>query len=143
MIKNNDIFFDINPRFEDQLTKISVSSPRLIVVSEDMSKDNDSRSTLMSIIKAMNLNAKEEVTFLFIDNLDMRLKSYDVLSNGCLTIIFGISPKTLGLNIIEQKYQLFKLENSQIIYCDAISELNKNKQLKVKLWNILQEIMRN
>jgi len=98
---------------------------------------------LMSIIKAMNLNAKEEVTFLFIDNLDMRLKSYDVLSNGCLTIIFGISPKTLGLNIIEQKYQLFKLENSQIIYCDAISELNKNKQLKVKLWNILQEIMRN
>ncbi len=128
------------PEIEDRkATVIQGNNAKLLVIIPDISSDEASRATLMSIITAMNLNAKTEVTYLFITESNI-ISILDLCKKVSLVILFGIDPEQISLNITPTYYRLFDLTRFKLIICHSIFDMNKDKNLKLKLWNIIKEI---
>jgi hypothetical protein len=90
-------------------------------------------------MSAMKLNAKADVNYIFVKN-DLSIYSQDLIKGVKMIILFGVNPEVLNLNINVIKYQLLKFENFNLIMSDDMDTLNKNKNLKVKLWNIIKDL---
>jgi hypothetical protein len=128
------------PELENRTSDIIISSEKkLLVVTPNMSEDQESRKTLIAIINAMKLDAKSDVNYAFVND-DNNIYCEDLLDGVKLVILFGIPPEQLNININEIKYHLLKLEKYNLIYCDDMAMLNNNKALKMKLWNIIKDI---
>jgi len=58
-------------------------------------------------------------------------------------ISLGLSPKELGLNLVNQLYQPINIENCCFLFANKLSEIAEDKNKKGALWGCLQTMFIN
>ena len=94
---------------------------------------------LEKILGAIKVDLSKEVLMLHLEKTDpIHLGRILRKGNIHLVLNFGCQSKQLKLNIEDNKYQVLHLGETKYIYSDPIAALEKNKQLKMLLWNGLK-----
>ena len=105
------------------------------------SNDNDQREFLAKILSAVGLDLNTEVQSLEKtpenDFSFSRLNRENKLSK---VFLFGIHPKSIGLQIQIQKYQPFMLNNCLFLIGDDLTSISQNQASKKLLWAALKGI---
>jgi hypothetical protein len=97
------------------------------------------RSFLMSILAACKLGLDD------IAILNIHRTVPDALPDGLgiearTVLLFGIDPLSIGLPINFPQFQLQQFNKRTYLYSPSLSELEKDKALKLKLWNSLKSL---
>ena len=58
-------------------------------------------------------------------------------------VLFGISPKDLGLKITPPQYFPTEFNNCTFLFIDNLSKINTSPQLKKDLWSCLKEMFKS
>ena len=58
-------------------------------------------------------------------------------------VLFGISPKDLGLKITPPQYSLIDFNHCTFLFVDNLSKINTSPELKKDLWLCLKEMFKN
>lgn len=109
-----------------------------ILLSENLSNQFD------DTLGKMLLAVKESKDDVLIKKLPENL-SFSALykaTNVRWLMAFGFDPKVLALNINNEKYRVFKLDDCNLLFADKLSDVLSNKNLKLKLW-AAQKLMFN
>lgn len=121
----------------DELSR-SVKDKTTIVLHEEPLNDQ-AKDLLEKILGAIKVDLSKEVFMLQLSktnhvHLGRLLREGDIH----LVLNFGCQSKQLKLNVEDIKYQVLHLGATKYIHSDPIDALEKNKQLKMLLWNGLK-----
>jgi hypothetical protein len=96
---------------------------------------------LSKILTAAGLNLEQDTMFAELDP-DPKTSFLPLVKEKqaeCI-LVFGITPKQLGLNINCPLYQPFDFYGTTFLFADSLSRLEPDKTLKAKLWQALQQL---
>ncbi len=137
-IPSSKIFQVDHTDFDLEELSRSVEDKSTIVVHEEPLND-PAKDLLEKILGAIKVDLSKEVFMLHLGKTKhVHLGRLLREGNIHLVINFGCQSKQLKLNIEEIKYKVLHLGATKYIYSDPIDALDKNKQLKMLLWNGLK-----
>lgn len=138
IIPNSKIFHVDNTDFDLEELSRSLENKTTIVLYEETLNDQ-ANDLLEKILGAIKIDLSKEVMMLQLKKTD-QLHLGKILRNNNIRLIlnFACNAKQLKLNIQNNKYQVLHLGATKYIYSDHIIALEKNKQLKMLLWNALK-----
>lgn len=137
-IPSSKIFQVDHTDFDIEELSRYVKDKSTIVVHEEPLNDQ-AKDLLEKILGAIKVDLSKEVFMLHLGKTKhVHLGSLLRADNIHLVLNFGCPSKQLKLNIEDKKYQVLHLGATKYIYSDPIEALEKNKQLKMLLWNGLK-----
>ena len=138
IIPSSKIFHVDNTDFDLEELSRSIENKTTIVLHEETLNDQ-ANDLLEKILGAIKVDLSKEVLMLQLKKTD-QLHLGKILRNNNIRLIlnFACNAKQLKLNIQNNKYQVLHLGVTKYIHSDHINALEKNKQLKMLLWNALK-----
>ena len=137
-IPSSKIFQVDHTDFDLEELSQSVKDKSTIVLHEAPLNDQ-AKDLLEKILGAIKVDLSKEVFTLHLGKTKhVHLGRLLRAGNIHLVLNFGCSSKQLKLNIEDKKYHVLHLGATKYIYSDPIDALEKNKQLKMLLWNGLK-----
>lgn len=121
----------------DKECTLSNDSSICILVLEANYQDPE-KELLANILKAINLSV--DTINLVVVKENTAWGSKLIRSSAIDTLIsFGFDAKQTGFNIHNTPtYKWLYLEDAKILFCDALTQINGDKNLKMALWGQLQ-----
>lgn len=113
---------------------------QLLIIARKADLTPESRKTLSQMLNAIKYNLEDSCMLVLADNQTVSINPYIHQHDIKRGISFGISPKDIGLQINAGAYQLIEMEALKLVFSHKISDLNSDRQKKIKLWNTIQMI---
>lgn len=137
-IPSSKIFQVDNSHFDLEELEKKLDKKSVIVVHATPLSDA-ALALLEKILSAINVQLNEDVLLVHL-SADQKLPLGRLLRNTPIRLIlnFSCKPKQLKMNIEGTKYAVLRFSECNFISSDSIEELQKNKQLKMLLWNALK-----
>ena len=140
MNRHNFLDFEIynlaEPLDSDQQHILS-SNPSLIAIYPRNEATEGGLKLLNGILKATKVNDNDIVHFAFDSEQDVYLSHSEGPENQ-LFLCFGLHPRQIGFNLDYQPYKPVKFEKKVLFFCDSLSSLQIDQDLKRKLWMFLK-----
>jgi hypothetical protein len=134
------IFATSDQDFEQIVPNQSQSFTTLVVYESD-ERQEDLDTFLTNILAAAKLDLSKDVCILKTTTETafsfIRLKTKVPIEK---VIIFGISPKNIGINLDLKLYKPMVFQNSIFLLADKLTLIHSDVNKKRELWNCLQEI---
>lgn len=110
----------------------------VVVKATDYTDENSKMLTQMLMAIKHNL---EESTLIVLSK-DEDISIVQMCSERAISKIlcFGIDPKRLGFNLLAGAYRILQLESQKIVCSHSLTDLSKDKQKKIALWQCIQEL---
>lgn len=142
MFSEKDLLF-IAPERNEAVRQAGGFLKKVLVVYREEPQFAGAVPFLEKILGAAKVNLQE-------DTLHIVLPEQDVLALGVFirekqpaqVLVFGFSPAQLGIHLHLTPYEPAVLNDSILLFSDALSVLEPDKLLKTKLWNALQQIFK-
>lgn len=96
-------------------------------------------SFLTNILSACNLSLAD-IAILNSNGLPVERLENAIEADAKTVILFGIDPLSIGLPINFPFFQLQQFNKRMYLYSPPLSEIEKDKPLKMKLWNALKNL---
>ena len=125
---------------------IGSNQKKLLVVYNEKDESPERTEFLKKILGAAKFDMSEDILLLKLTEkepfsfISLRTKAADHLGGIDNMLVFGFEPSHFGLNLDVQKYQSFSFYDSGFLFADALSVLEKEKQLKGALWGGMQAL---
>ena len=122
------------------LTKLEGNADKGIFIC--FSKEEIEHEAFLSkILSAIKLDLQTDVLILK-ETLDKGFSFSQIQAQKeiKITLIFGYSPKHLGIHANCQKYQPLTIHSCTFLFADKLAEIANDKKLKTLLWQALQSI---
>ena len=138
--------FQSLPIYQIPLPTLAIRSgtkaARCWIIAETTQLDDPANIALLKkILEAVSIGWDKEVCLL---NLTVPKTTgfYQLLPEGSskTILIFGITPKALGLQIVDQPYKVLKLRTHTYLFSATLSEIAKDQEHKKKLWSSLRNL---
>ena len=119
---------------------------KLLVVYNEKDESSERTEFLKKILGAAKFDMSEDILLLKLTSKEpfsfiaLRTKAADHLGGIDNMLVFGFEPTFFGLNLDVKKYHPFHFYNGGFLFADALSVLEKEKQLKGALWGGMQEL---
>lgn len=113
----------------------------LILVNDKSSAylDEAQLTFLSGILSACKLTL-EDVALVNIGNTTADYKKLTESLSPKIVLMFGVTPDEIDLPFLMPEFQRQSYNNQVYIASPSLSELEKNKELKRKLWTVLQQL---
>lgn len=117
----------------------STGKGTLIILSNEDHSQEVSQKTLAGIIKALALNSETDVELITVEKSNpLNIgESMNLFKN---ILIFGINPKTIGLQMDAKVYKIYTFENFKMVIAHPLSFIANDLKTKQGLWKILQSM---
>lgn len=117
----------------------STGKGTLIILSNEDHSQEISQKTLAGIIKALALNSETDVELVTVEKSNpLNIgESMNLFKN---ILIFGINPKTIGLQMDAKVYKIYTFENFKMVIAHPLSFIANDLKTKQGLWKILQSM---
>ena len=104
-------------------------------------KEIDQLPFLSKILAAVKLDLTEDLLVLEGDS-STNFSFFELQSEQQTdkVIIFGYAPKTLGIHLLMNKYEVSTINDCQFLFADDLEQISNDKQLKGKLWGALKKM---
>lgn len=112
----------------------------LLVIVKGSDLTEESRKTLSQMLNAIKYNFEDSCMINLDDNQSISINGWIKKYNIKKVLCFGIAPKIIGLQIAASAYRMIEMEELRLIFSHSITDLNADKQKKIKLWNVIQNI---
>ncbi len=111
----------------------------LIVLSEQEAADENVLNFLRKILAAIRYDMDLDAALLAItaDAL-FSLSEFCQKTNATSVLTFGFAPKQLGIYSNMRKYAFFQLQDTHFLFCDNLTTIESQKDLKAALWDALK-----
>ena len=127
------------PQVQEKTIEYSGSNSKGVLVIIEKNIPEEEMSLLDNILKSIRLS-REEIALLQNDsNFLERVEGLEEI-NSNMIISFGVSTGKSRLLDIQTKYAPTTVQEKTVIMADTLQLINKEKDLKRKLWNCLQEL---
>ena len=119
---------------------------KLLVVFDENDENEERKEFLKKILAAAQFDLQKDTLLLKITPKDsfsfiaFRTKAADRFGEIDNMLVFGFPQKHFGINVNSQNYQPFHFYGCGFLFADALSELEKNKNLKAALWQGMQQL---
>jgi len=120
-----------------------------LIVINSSEENQEQIEFLKKILGAAKLDFENDILLLKITPkegfsfISMRTKAADRFGDIDNMLVFGFGPTHFGLNLQVQKYQPFHFSKCGFLFADALSALEKDKNLKGALWSGMQTLFLN
>ena len=125
---------------QEAIIKEGACKNQLLIVARSADLTAESRKTLSQILNAIKYNLEDSCMLALADDQSISINSYIHQYDIQKVISFGVSPKDIGLQINVGAYRLIEMEALKLVFSHKISDLNADKQKKIKLWNTIQTL---
>ena len=129
-----------NTADQEAIKKEGACKNQLLIIARDADLTPESRKTLNQILNAIKYNLEDSCMLALTNDQSISINSYVHQHDIQRVISFGVSPKDIGLQINASAYRLIEMEALKLVFSHKISDLNGDKQKKIKLWNTIQEL---
>jgi len=127
-----------NSTSDNEIKVEGASKNQLLIAARESDLTIESRQTLGQILNAIKYNLEDSCMLTLGDSQSVSINSYIHQHDIKRVLSFGIAPKDIGLQIAAGAYRIIDMENLRIVFSHKISDLNADKQKKIKLWNAIQ-----
>ncbi|MCB0704226.1 MAG: hypothetical protein KDC34_02910 [Saprospiraceae bacterium] len=94
-----------------------------------------------NMIKALKLDLHEHIHVIVLTPSDrISLIRYCRDTAISKVLVFGLAPEQLSLHIKWPNYQVLELSGLQLLFGQTLEEVAQKKEIKIKLWNALQQM---
>jgi len=122
---------------KDNSAEVDLSGKDLLVILNQADFD-EHESLLRKILTSINYDFESNAASLILaaeEEINIAKLTREHLSH---VLVFGVDPKKLGMNIQVGGYQFYKSETFSILVAHKLTKLQKEKMLKKRLWDALQ-----
>ncbi len=126
----NDFFFQINTKPQNQAEPKSV-----LVILKKSDNDVINRQLLEKIMAALKFSLVDDCHLYEVEE-DLHLSN--VIKGYQKIIVFGLEPKSIGLNMPYHPYKINQLEDRKLLFSHTLGELKIDDKKKGILWKSLQ-----
>lgn len=132
------IFLLEDDKFEQEEWSKKLAAKAVLILHRAEHKEAEV-DLLDKILSAIGKNIKRDAEALRIDEED-KIRLGPALRDSAVQLIlaFDCSPAQLSMNSSFVKYTPVSIGKRTFIFSDALSDLEKNKNLKIMLWNALK-----
>jgi len=125
---------------QEAIKKEGACKNQLLIIARDADLAPENRKTLSQILNAIKYNLEDSCLLALENDQFISINSYVHQYAIQKVISFGISPTDIGLQINASAYSLIEMESLKLVFSHKISDLNGDKQKKIKLWNTIQTL---
>ena len=129
-----------NTDTQKTIKKEGACKNQLLIIAKNADLTPESRQTLSQILNAIKYNLEDSCMLALAEDQSISINSYVHQHDIKRVISFGVSPKDIGLQINANAYNLIEMEELKLVFSHKISDLNADKQKKIKLWNTIQTL---
>jgi DNA polymerase III psi subunit len=113
----------------------------LLVNNPDIAFVTDEQLTFLSgILNACKLTLEDVGLLNLASYPEISYKKISDVFNPRITMMFGILPDAIQLPFVMPEFQRQSYNNQVYLAAPSLNELENNKELKRKLWTVLQQI---
>ena len=109
----------------------------MIVMSRQDYEQEISQKTLTGIVRALGLLMEKDVTIQTVDKTEA-FNFGPALIGYSHVLLFGVNPKTIGLQMDAKVYKIYSFESFKMIIAHPLSFIANDLKTKQGLWKILQ-----
>lgn len=127
-----------NRKLEDTLRQEGACKNQLLVIVNQSDLSEESHKTLSQMLNAIKYNLEDSCMIVLSKEQTISINTYIKQFDITKVLCFGIASKTIGLQIVAAAYRLIAMEEIKLVFSHSITDLNADKQKKIKLWNVIQ-----
>ncbi len=122
------------PHTIDHKAEITTNQILVLCLEEDLTDDN---KVLLSKILGAIGETMDSATIMSVNN---RMNLTEIINrNKPSTLLsFRVNLNKNGLNLHQRLYEIIVIDRMSIIISESLSDLNQNKEAKMRLWNTLK-----
>lgn len=113
-----------------------------ITISKQESENDQLQELLLKILLAVRIKVNEQTCRWVTSEEGFRLSLHlaDQKEASRVILVFGNSPRSLGLNLRHLLYRPVSLANNTLLFAHSLAEIQHSKDFKRSLWESLKNI---
>ena len=127
-----------NVALEETLRQEGACKNQLLVIVNQSDITEENQKTLSQMLNAIKYNLEDSCMIVLSKDQKMSINPFIKKYNIQKVLCFGIGPQAIGLQIVAGAYRLIVMEEINLVFSHSITDLNADKQKKIKLWNTIQ-----
>ncbi len=125
---------------ESSSAQLKNADANTIVICRDNDLNTESQEMLKKMLSAVKLSDSAIEVLALPYNESYPLHQCFATKKEITCLVFGLTPKDVGMNIQAAKYSPISFKDHKIVFSDSLSQLISQPALKKPLWQSLQHI---
>jgi hypothetical protein len=127
-------------REENENTLQAVSTQKKIIIFLTKEEDTaEKHSFLGKIMGAIQKDLSNDCEIIILNQHDSVSVSNLIGSQDSYSLIlFGVDKSSIGINLSVPPYRCFRMVQSKMLFCDKLGSIERDTNLKKKLWQELK-----
>jgi hypothetical protein len=139
MYSDRDVLFLLPETLQNDFQIVGGGSQKVLIIVAKSQYGEAEQAFLSNIVKAIKLDVVQDCHIFILQIEELLIHRY-LPQNYDVVLVFGLSPKQIGMQIHFVKYASLPISNATYVFVDDLLTLQSDQAIKSKLWGMLKMV---